>query len=155
MIFFPSLFHPCPSRIILCKIALMFYWSFICVVNWLLLEIREKQILCICPVLSLFYDIIWKLVCTGRRGFCPPHICTYLDSTHIFISHAKTYMCKQCKFAWIICPCCTRSPFVTLLSGCAQSGRRTSYQETGVVHRITFSFNYFLFAYVSFILFLI
>ena len=30
----------------------------------------------------------------------------------------------------------TQSPFVTLLSQRAQSGRKTSYPETGVVHRI-------------------
>ena len=33
----------------------------------------------------------------------------------------------------------TRSPFVTLLSQHAQSDRRTSYREMGVVHRITYS----------------
>ena len=41
--------------------------------------------------------------------------------------------------------CSTRSPFVTLLSRRAHSGR-----ETGVVHRITYSFNYCLFNYVLF-----
>ena len=48
------------------------------------------------------------------------------------------------------CSCSARSPFVTLLSRRAQSGTRTSYQETGVVHRITYSFSYFLF-YLCFI----
>ena len=49
------------------------------------------------------------------------------------------------------------SPVVTLLSRRAQSARWSSYRNTGVVHRITFSFSYFLF-YLCFylsILFLI
>jgi len=44
----------------------------------------------------------------------------------------------------------TRSPFVILLFRRAQSGRWSSYRETGVVHRITFSFSDFLF-YLCFI----
>ena len=42
------------------------------------------------------------------------------------------------------------SSFVTLLSRRAQSGKWSSYQETGVVHRITYSFSDFLF-YLCFI----
>jgi hypothetical protein len=37
------------------------------------------------------------------------------------------------------------SPFASLLSRRAQSGRWYSFRETGVVHRITCSFNYFFF----------
>jgi len=44
----------------------------------------------------------------------------------------------------------TRSPFVTLLSRSAQSGRWSCYRQTGVVHRITFSFSHFPF-YLRFI----
>ena len=44
----------------------------------------------------------------------------------------------------------TRSPFVTLFSRRAQSGRRTSYGETGAVHRITYSLVVFFF-YLCFI----
>ena len=39
----------------------------------------------------------------------------------------------------------TWSPFVTLLSRHAKSGRRTSFRETGLVYRITYSFSDFLF----------
>jgi len=49
----------------------------------------------------------------------------------------------------------TRSPFLSWMSRRAQSDRRTSYRETGVVHRITFSFSDFLFLlmfYLSIIL---
>jgi len=49
----------------------------------------------------------------------------------------------------------TRSPSVTLLSRRAQSGRWSSYRQTGVVHRITFSFSHFLFTYVLFIHFIL
>ena len=45
----------------------------------------------------------------------------------------------------------TRSPFVTLSPQRAQSGRWSSYQEMGVVHRITYSFSDFLFTHVLFI----
>jgi len=41
--------------------------------------------------------------------------------------------CEYLKSVW----CSTRSPFITLLSRRAESGTRTSYQETDVVHRIT------------------
>ena len=44
----------------------------------------------------------------------------------------------------------TPSPFVTLLSRRAESGRWSSYRETGVDYRITFSFSDFLF-YLRFI----
>ena len=40
---------------------------------------------------------------------------------------------------------CTRSPFLTWLSRRAKSGRRTSYRQSGVVHRNTQSLCYFLF----------
>jgi len=43
----------------------------------------------------------------------------------------------------------TRSPFVTLLSGRAQSG--SLFRETGVAHRNTGSFNYLLFFFTCFI----
>jgi len=43
----------------------------------------------------------------------------------------------------------TLSPFVTLSSRCAQAGRWSSYRDTGVVHRFTFSFSDFF--YWSFI----
>jgi len=49
----------------------------------------------------------------------------------------------------------TRSPFVTLLSWRTQPARRTSFRETGVVHRITFTFSYFLFTCVLFINFIL
>ena len=51
----------------------------------------------------------------------------------------------------------TRSPFVTVLSWRAQSGRWSSYREMGVVHWITFSSSDFLFLlmFYLFILFLI
>ena len=39
----------------------------------------------------------------------------------------------------------TRSPFVTLLTRCAQSVGWSSYRQTSVVHRITFSFSDCLF----------
>jgi len=39
----------------------------------------------------------------------------------------------------------TRSPFLTLLSRFAHSGRWSSYREKGVVHRITYSINYLFF----------
>jgi len=42
-------------------------------------------------------------------------------------------------------PRSTHSPFVTLLSWRAQSGRWSCYRETGVVHRITFSLWFFFF----------
>jgi len=49
----------------------------------------------------------------------------------------------------------TRAPFVTLLSGRAQSGRWSSYEETGVVHWITFSLSDFIFTYFLFIHFIL
>jgi len=49
----------------------------------------------------------------------------------------------------------TGTPFVTLLSRRAQSDRRTSYSEKVMVHRITYSFSYFLFIYVLFIHFIL
>ena len=48
----------------------------------------------------------------------------------------------------------TWSSFVTLLSRHAQSDRRTSYRDTGVVHRVTNRFSDFLF-YLCFIYLLI
>ena len=57
-------------------------------------------------------------------------------------------------FIWR-CTYSTRSPLVTLLSRRSQSDRRTSYLETGVAHRITFSFSYFLFSRFLFINFIL
>ena len=53
----------------------------------------------------------------------------YCVGKHLLFKKRGEYI----KSVW----CSTRSPFVTLLSRRAQSGRRNSYQETGVVHRIT------------------
>lgn len=89
-IFFPSLFHSCPPRMIMRKISLLFYWSLILGWTDFFYKFKKWQIRCNCPVSSMFYDVVWKLAYTGGLRFCVPNICTYLDSTHIFISNAKT-----------------------------------------------------------------
>jgi len=64
------------------------------------------------------------------------HFFLFVFCRHLFPAYAFMYS------AWW--------PFLTWLSHRAQSDRRTSYQETGVVHQITYSFSYFLF-YLCFI----
>ena len=66
------------------------------------------------------------------------------NSEHIFSYKPLKYLCLSVPNEEIVLTYCTRSPFVTLLS------RRSVwyvilFRETGVVHRITYSFNYCLF----------
>ena len=50
---------------------------------------------------------------------------------------------------------CTRSPFLTWLSRRAQSGRRNSYRQSGVVHRTTYRVLVIFFLSVLFIHFIL
>ena len=76
----------------------------------------------------------------------------------LMLCKAKAAVCyviraKHINAMWDPCgiyECSTRSPFVTLLSRLAQSGRWSSHREAGLVHRMTFSFSDFLF-YLCFI----
>ena len=103
------------------------------------------------PIVFLYVIILSEQVVKASGG----RLAVVWYKYHKLILHINIHNCliglvtNLPKIQQYIQPHFTRSPYVTLLSRRAQSDR-ISYRQTGVFHRITYSFSYFIF-YLCFI----